>query len=66
MVLRTRIRGSSAPRRIRRVRNPMMVLSEMALSPSYVSIVSKRAISQRTVTASRSGALSSVILNAKR
>jgi len=59
MVLRTRIRGSSAPRRIRRLRNPMMVLSEMA--PSYVSIVSKRAISQRIVTASRSGALRMVM-----
>ena len=40
----------------------MMVLSKMALSPSYVSIVTKRAISQRAVIASRSGALRMVMM----
>jgi len=55
---------SLAPRKIRRVRNPVMVLSKMAPPPlrhSSATTVAKKATSLRTVRSLRSGALRKVM-----
>jgi len=63
MVLRTRIRGSSAPRRRRRVRNPMMLLSKITPLPlRFLSaIIVEKMATSRTVRSSRSGELRKVM-----
>jgi hypothetical protein len=64
VVEETTTTGSLALRKIRRVRNPMMVLSKMAPPPlrhSSATTVAKKATSLRTVRSLRSGALRKVM-----